>query len=36
MSSIKNEGFIIYIKFFLLLTLHYSVGFGQILIQIPS
>ena len=25
---------IIYVKFFLLLTLHHSVGFGQILIQI--
>ena len=34
MSSIQNQGFIIYIKFFLSLTLHYSVGFGQILIHI--
>ena len=34
MSSISNEGFLIYIKFFLSLTLHYSVGFSQILIQI--
>ena len=28
-----NEGFIIYINFFLSLTLHYRIGFGQILIQ---
>ena len=34
MSSISNERFNIYIKFFLSLALHYSVGFNQILIQI--
>ena len=31
MSSIQNEGFIIYIKVFLSLALHYIVGFGQVL-----
>ena len=34
MLNIYNEGFISYINLFLLLTLHYSVGFSQILIQI--
>ena len=34
MSCIQNESFIIYIKFFLSLTLRCSIGLGQILIQI--
>ena len=34
MLNIYNEGFISYINLFLLLTLHYSAGFSQILIQI--
>ena len=33
MSSISNEDFIIYMKFFLSLTLHYNVGISQILIK---